>query len=514
MFIEKILCIGCETLLTDSMVSELVVKNNTINHGLISDKNFVPEQYGYYHTSVVDLTPGSIVKIANLFDKIIMLDQPKESYPHYKSIVSTVRLMMALEDEGFNVVYRDNAIASHLLYWKNLLAENKSFCFYPFLGLIDNVGNYTTICPKSTAPIKSSKDIVNWVSDAEYSNIRQKMIRGEQMPERCSNCYNSERMGFESARQFETLEWAELMSFNTVEDFLEVKDPALFEIRPSNKCNVMCRICAPNWSHLIEKEYKKINISINSDEIHKENWSFSNTDYDKINFSSAKRIYFGGGEPTVMPEFYDFLRKCIEKNNTNFELLIGTNGMKFSNVLLDLLDHFDKVCLAVSYDGYKKVNDYIRWLTNFDTMIENTRILRERGHKISLQTVFSIWNLPTLYKIFEFYDQEYPGSTLLVQPAGEINSLFGPYNHPCPELVIESMKRCQQTQIYYENGRSIKSMVDAILNYYSNPDYKCNLDLLKKFFEFNDKLDKSRNCKLEDYVPELAEARIKYFGNK
>jgi hypothetical protein len=271
----------------------------------------------------------------------------------------------------------------------------------------------------------------------------------------------------------------------------------------------MCRICAPKWSHLIEKEYKEIGIKIVGDM--SLDWNFSNTEYDKINFSSAKRIYFGGGEPTIMPEFYDFLRKCIEKNNTKFELLIGTNGMKFSNTLLDLLDHFDKVCLAVSYDGYKEVNDYVRWLTDFDTMIENTRVLRKRGHRISLQTVFSMWNLPTFHKIFEFYDQEYPGSTLLVQPAGEIGSLFGPYNHPCPELVIESMKRCQQTQIYYENGRSIKSMIDAVLEYYSNPNYKCDLDLLKKFYEFNDKLDVSRNTKLGDYIPELEQARSLYF---
>ena len=143
-------------------------------------------------------------------------------------------------------------------------------------------------------------------------------------------------------------------------------------------------------------------------------------------------------------------------------------------------------------------------------MVENSRVLRQRGHRISLQTVFSMWNLPTLHKIFEFYDQEYPGAGLLVQPSGDLESLFGPYNHPCPELVVESMRRCQQTRVYYENGRSIKSMVDAFLDFYSDTNYKCNIPLLQKFFEFNDKLDISRNCKLGNYIPELEEARKRH----
>ncbi len=505
---QKILCIGSETSETDSLVSELAKNNNSTNHGLISDSNFKPEEVGYYHTTVVDLTPGSIAKMANLFDTIVMLDQPKESYLHYKTIVTTVRLMIFLEEDGINVIYRENKLAQRLLYWKNYLTENKSFCFYPFLALIDNTGSYTTSCPKNMVPIKKFEDIKDWSTDPDYSAIRKKMIKGELLPESCDLCYQSERVGFESARQFETLEWAENISADSVDDFINIKKPLFFELRPSNKCNVMCRICRPNWSHLIEKEYKSIKLNLVTEE--ETNWGFSNTNFDHIDFSSAKRIYFGGGEPTIMPEFYNFLRKCIETKNTNFELLIGTNGMKFSQTLLDLLDHFDNVCLAFSYDGYKEVNDYIRWLTDFDVMVENSKILRQRGHRISLQTVFSMWNLPTLHKIFEFYDQEYPGSGLLIQPAGDVGSLFGPYNHPCPELVIESLRRCQQTRVYYENGRSIKSMVDAVLDFYSDKNYKCDIPLLQKFFEFNDKLDISRNCKLGNYIPELEEARKRH----
>ena len=38
-------------------------------------------------------------------------------------------------------------------------------------------------------------------------------------------------------------------------------------------------------------------------------------------------------------------------------------------------------------------------------------------------------------------------------------------------------------------------------------DTSPNIDSLKQFFEFNDKLDQSRNIKLADYIPELEQAR-------
>ena len=38
-------------------------------------------------------------------------------------------------------------------------------------------------------------------------------------------------------------------------------------------------------------------------------------------------------------------------------------------------------------------------------------------------------------------------------------------------------------------------------------NFKLDLEKLKAFFEFNDKLDQSRNIKLADYIPELEAAR-------
>ena len=503
MFNQKILCIGNETEDTDFMVTDLAKLSDTVNHGLINDVSSVVDQVGYYHTSVLDLSPGSIVQIADKFDSIVLLDQSKESYPHFKSFVTTVRLLYDLEAQGVNVTYKNNKSAVDLLYWRNFLKENKSFCCWPFVGLVADDGN-VTVCGKSTTPITKLKGMIDWATDPAYATVRNNMIAGKTMPNLCRDCYSREAEGLESARQFETLEWLERLSINSLDDLKKIKSPLLYELRPSNKCNIMCRTCDNDHSHLIEREWKKFNIPLVTIK------TFNNDVYDYINFDVAQRIYVGGGEPTVMPEFYTFLEKCIELGRTDFELLIGTNALKFSNKLLGLLDHFSHVDFAVSIDGYKKVNDYIRWGTDFNTIAKNTRILRDRGHKISLQTVFSMYNITSIHEIFEFYDRELPDSSLLVQPAEGLGSIYMPYNHPRPDLVLESMRKCQDTKIYYMNGRSIKSMVDAVISHYSDPNYTVNVDLLRKFYEFNGKLDLARNCRLEDYIPELEELRKTY----
>jgi pyruvate-formate lyase-activating enzyme len=495
---QKILYIGNETEDTDHKVFQLAQEHNTINHGLVFDKSFVPTQAGYYHTTVADISPGGIAHLASKFSQVIMLDQSKESYPHWKSFIGTFRLMYDLEQTGHTVVYRENECNKDISYWHDKLRENKSICFYPFLGLIDNLGS-NGICPKNVDNFTKITSTEDWRTNVKYNDMREKMLRGEPITEWCQDCYQQESFGQESTRQFETLEWTTRLDFKSISDFKKITAPAYYEIRPSNKCNVMCRTCDNVRSHLIEKEWKTIKVPLIF-------YEPGNIIYDQIDFAQVKRIYVGGGEPTVMTEFYDFLSRCIADGHTNFELVIGTNGMKFSNKIINLISKFSDVCFSVSFDGYKKVGDYVRWGTDFDTVANNARMLLDQGHKVGLQTVFSMYNITRMHEIFEFYDQEFPNSSLLIQYASFDKDIMTPYNHPCREMVIDSMQRCTQTQVYYSNGRSCKTQVDATINWYKN-EYKLDVDKLKKFYEFNDKLDKSRGSHLADYIPELAQAR-------
>ena len=495
----RILCVGAEIEMTDHMVSQMAEESQSVNHGLISDPRFVPQADGFYHTTIVDLNEGQIEKISQYFDKLLLLDQPRDCYPHFKTLLKTFRLFKSLDDKGVAVEYKNNSNTKNLEYWWNYLRQNPSFCFQPFLALVPDTDK-TNICPKSKIPIKTPNEIVDWRTDKDYRVLRDRMLAGKKLPLYCHDCYDKESRGVESARQFETLEWAARMDFALPEDFDRVADPVFYEIRPSNKCNIMCRMCDDARSHLIERERIELNLPLMP-------YRFKDLPFENIKFERLQRIYVGGGEPTIMPEFYDFLQKCVNVGRTDFELCIGTNGMKISNKLLDLLSHFSDVLFSFSFDGYRTINDYIRWRSNFDTVVRNSRLVREHGHKIGLQTVPSIYNVTRLHEIFEFYDDEFPTSTCLVQAAEGHQGVLLPWHHPRADLVIDSIQRCMRTNQYLMNGRSLKSYVDSLYNIYSSSDYRCDLTKLKGFFEFNDLMDRARGSRLGDYIPELEESR-------
>jgi pyruvate-formate lyase-activating enzyme len=498
---NKILVIGNETQDTDSAVTSLASEFGSINHGLVTDPGFIPIAAGYYHTSLADIAAGTIAQqLAKNFDQIIMLDQDVDSYPHFKSFVNTFRLMIELEKTQFNTKFRDNICNKNIIYWYDLLHNNKSICVYPFIGLQNDFG-WVNLCQKNTKPLTKLESIVDWQNAPGFIPIRNNMLDGTKMPNNCYTCYEREENNGESARQFESLEWAVRLRLTCLEDLKKITHPVYIEVRPSNKCNIMCRMCSGKYSDLIEKENKKFNFPILS----KTQQLQGTVPYEKINFNTLQRIHWTGGEATVQPEFYEFLRKCIKEKRVNFDLTIGTNAKKISDTLLGLLSEFPTVTFSVSIDGYKKVNDYIRWGTDFDSLRENCyRILRS-GHNLAFQTVFSMYNATRIHEIYQFYDREFPAQNSLVQPASTVYSYLGPWHNPLRHQVLESMYRCRDTKVYYNSGRNTNNLVDEVISRFEQHDY--NPSILKQFFQYNDNLDRARNSKLIDYIPELDRAR-------
>ena len=205
-----------------------------------------------------------------------------------------------------------------------------------------------------------------------------------------------------------------------------------------------------------------------------------------------------------MPEVLDFMKQCIAKNQTDFNLTMCTNGVKFSDEFLETVSHFPRTNFSFSIDGFAKVNDYWRSGSRWEKVIENAHLIQSQGHFVSINTVPGIYNVTNLHLLFEFLDREFPFTNIYLQ----INYLpwQSAFNHPLKHLVIESMLKCMQTSVYHSNGKSCKSGIDSIYNHYTNNPV-CDLKNLKDFFDYNDQLDRVRGTKLADFIPELEAAR-------
>jgi sulfatase maturation enzyme AslB (radical SAM superfamily) len=140
---------------------------------------------------------------------------------------------------------------------------------------------------------------------------RIKAINGEEI-KGCEECYRSERNGGTSLRKdlVEIYEDNEeyLDSVKIAEDnegHLD-KFPTAIELRVGNLCNLKCRMCQPQDSDLINKEYKEL-ISIDNTlseilpivdfEITDDLTSYIQGIRD--NAATIKIIRFSGGEPLI-----------------------------------------------------------------------------------------------------------------------------------------------------------------------------------------------------------------------
>jgi len=503
----KILCLGNNNYDTDHRVSAMAKDHDMTNHGLIQDPEFNPEQDGYYHTTTVDIPAGALIDLGERFDKIILLDQPTQDWSHWKILLTSFKNLELLDARGVLTEYKNNANIQGLRFFDNLVEENPSFCIYPWVLMLEQHGKFVA-CPKSMPDLGKAKPI-NWKDDPNFTRVRNKMLQGEKMPE-CGQCYYEESRGITSTRKFETMDWISKLNLRDLDDLRKLTSPSYYEIRFGNTCNLACRMCIPNHSSIIEKEFIELNITHLKKEYTEDGYSSIDLiDIESLN--SNTRIYFTGGEPTVFPEFYTFMQKCIDAGKTDWDFCIGYNGQKLSNKMLDMFSHFSNMNFSFSIDGYGKINDYIRSYSDWDTIIKNANILRNEGHTISLETIPSIYNAANLHLLFEFFDKEFPDSVQFLQIEQQHpNGMLSVFAHPDPEACVRSLERVKQTNKYLTDGRGTQSILDSMYDHYSQ-NLQPDIEKLRLFFEFNDKLDLKRGTRLADYIPEL-EAGRRFLG--
>jgi sulfatase maturation enzyme AslB (radical SAM superfamily) len=249
---------------------------------------------------------------------------------------------------------------------------------------------------------------------------------------------------------------------------------------------------------LIAREYKKLNLITDLP-----NNEFA--DFDFIKFDQLKKLYVAGGEPTAIIELYDFLDQCIVNKQTNFEFVINTNATKLNSRFKQQIKHFSNLQFIVSIDGFDKLNHYIRWPADWETIVNNVRYLKQHNHTVSFNVTVSIYNVDSLDQLLTFFDTEFPNTLVHCQLAGSKNDILSALNHPVTDRVLDSLKKTQHLNCY-KNDPLLISFIDGMIKHYQTRN-SVDLDKLAKFFKFNDLLDQSRNIQLEDYVPSLAQCK-------
>ena len=490
---KKILCLGNNSVDTDLQAKLVAREQNLEYHGLITEVK--PINPGCYQTSFYDMSYGDLIALSKNMDDIIILDQSKESYLDDHGFYQTISLGKHLKSTC-NVIFLDKSFD---FTFNDLVKTNKSLCILPFIQSVSVNGNYT-VCCRSDTPISKIEPTIDYSSDTNRNLIKQRMLAGEKLGRYCKTCYDLEDKGITSPRITLTVEWANRLNIKNINDLSKITNPVFYEIRSDNQCNLMCRTCNPGASSLIEKENQTLKIF--------DEFKYQYTGFDHVNIDNIEKLYVSGGEPTIMPALHKFLEECIIKKKTDFEIQLNTNAVSLNKKFKSLLKHFDNLSFEISVDGYGLVNQYVRWPTNWDKLINNIDYIHNQKHNISFNSVVSIYNIASLYSTVEFLSNRYKKIPIHLSPvmfAYLKKDILSPYIFPDAKLIIDNLDKIKKLDIYH-NDLVLKNKVDEYQDYFENK-HTINLSTLASFFEYNDKLDSSRNTKLIDYIPELEQCR-------
>jgi MoaA/NifB/PqqE/SkfB family radical SAM enzyme len=494
---KKILCLGNNTEDTDRKAKKLSETLSVEYYGLLSDITITKN--GCYQTSIYDWSYSDLSIILNQMDEIYILDQPKDSYGSEYDFHQTINIGKHFS-QSKKVTFLNQSLTYDIF---DILQTNKSLCILPWMESVVYAGEYYACCRSST-PISKFDKTISFKQDSSRNLLKEKMLNGELAPAYCSFCYDLEKKGIDSPRITETIEWARRLNVNSLESLQAIENPVYYEIRPGNKCNLMCRMCVPNKSSLIEKENKKIQIFPTETNV-------TYNSFDDIDINNLQRLYVAGGEPTISLEFYKFLKDCIEKKRTAIEIIINTNGVSLTRKFKEVIKHFSNIRFEVSVDGFEKNNQYVRWPTKWGKLVSNIDYLNKNNFPISFGVVVSIYTIVCLDKTVDFLSNRYPNSIIHLTTVDFSDDILSPYNFPNQKIVLESLGRIKQMKIY-NNDIVFQSMINEYHRWFSsNP--QVDTDKLKKFFKYNDLLDQSRDVKLIDYIPEL-EACRNYLTNQ
>jgi MoaA/NifB/PqqE/SkfB family radical SAM enzyme len=204
------------------------------------------------------------------------------------------------------------------------------------------------------------------------------------------------------------------------EEWTEHAKPLQFlDLKLGNICNLKCRICG-SWS---SSTYAAEEIKHQSDK--KNNFHYvmmklgrwpreQQRFWDDLeqHMSGIRYLEFTGGEPFMIQEHFDLLRKLVTAGHAgDIEIHYNTNGTIFPAGAEDLWRHFRHVEIAFSIDDVAERFEYQRsgagWL-EVNANLDLFRDMRARNANMTLQvcTTVNVFNVMYLDDIAHWIDQQ------------------------------------------------------------------------------------------------------------
>ncbi len=420
------------------------------------------------------------------------------------------------------------------------VVKNPSFCSLAWTGISISPTGTTTPCCLMESSIKNNEDKsfriyesnVKEIYNSDYmKSIRTQMLKGE-LISACQQCYNNEAHGGISLRKQVNND-----PLDCLESYSDTKEyyPSYIDLKLNNKCNLKCRMCQPQDSNLIYKEFTDIHTD-NTEFKYFQNTSLKDHEFQiDVNqlpswesgenflfefenlLPKLKKISLVGGEPLILEETFYLLDLAVKKGYAKDIFLCVTTNLATtqSKKIRDYFPFFKKVLILISFDGTDKALNYIRFPSKQEVVLKNLRYLNESPNagvntRFSFALTIQAYNALYLYDIFKLTDDlldegikfnNLPISFTYLTYPEHLNIRILP--HEIRLIAISKLEayleltKNKLRHSYFE--REVLQIIGTLRSDYLNN----SKILMGNFLYYTNLLDKKRGHRFQDFLPEL-----------
>lgn len=328
-------------------------------------------------------------------------------------------------------------------HWQNKiesLTGSKTFCVLPWIHFATRPNGDMRLCCNANSsgagidhevglvknetgrPANFGRETPMSAWNNEYmKDVRLTMLEGK-IPASCAKCHKEEFNGVASKRIWETGTWVEddidlpELIKQTKEDGTVPESLVYLDLRLGHTCNLKCIMCSPHDSSMWVADYKKVYPLFQAKELKDQmQWDqkeFNNKWHENPDFwkemyaqiPNLKQVYFAGGEPLLIKEHKLFLEEIIRQGYADKILVrYNTNGLLVNDEIIELWKKFKKVKVGFSIDAVGDRNYYIRYPSDWNTIVQNLHKLDNTPDNIQVSVataiqILNIKNLPELAK--------------------------------------------------------------------------------------------------------------------
>jgi sulfatase maturation enzyme AslB (radical SAM superfamily) len=330
---------------------------------------------------------------------------------------------------------------------------------------IGTTGQYRLCCtsaePNNTENITTHTPI-DWLNSKTVTNAIQQ-LENDEWPDACIKCKLEEEKGLVSRRLEK--DWY---------------GPGIthVDLRFGNSCNLKCISCWPTSSSSIG--YESIEMAeqgiVPLFQINQEsaqvNW-YDEKYLEYFNSLPLKEIYMTGGEPMMVKN----LSKFLDSLDSQIVLRFNTNATINNPQLINSLKRFSKVIMSCSVDAVGKRNDYIRFGSTWSTVENNVKQYQDL-FQLDINPCISVLNAA-------YYDETLEWADKLRLPIKQ-NMLITPE---------------------WLHVKHAPSELKSKFKYFTEWSSDQADSLQQEIFRTNiQKLDSFRNVRINDFLPEVAQA--------